>query len=605
MSSPGPLPLFLPRRIHRLARAVATVLVVVGAVVLGSLFWSPPAAAADRGVGFGAWQPISPYGWHGSMVIDGVHTYCILPGAPLPTGSSVDHGISATAAGLSPQQLVGVNHLVTAYGQTDDPVQAAAVGWAVKAIANWDETLHHFGYPGDSLAGAIDWTFSRLAPEHNAAVQERAVAFYEEAMKMRSADGATGSLVFTVDPQDHRRGSVRVDTSVAGAHGTVTLVDAVFADTGSASRDGVTAGVEYAIETRPPAPGRAYSVSGTGTFSGGVLAAVRHFTTPGGQDTAGPAGPALFEVAGADTEPRVPPFSPTISTQVASRYVAAGPFTDDVTLSVEGDWPRAEDGSPLPLTATARVYRTPGEPAEQPTAPPDAEHVGDLALTTAAAGEAHRVTSEWELPGPGFYTAVWTIHRDAQSDEVARHLPPEHVWQEAFGVRSQVLMVPEVSSRAQARGAVGEPVGDTIIVGEVLPAEGLELSSALYRAPEGVPAAEACTPESLVWQSETVHAAAAGEYTVTAPGVAAAGTYYWREKATDASGLLVHEGPCGLESETTIVEEAPAAAPALAATGASPTTLGALLVIGVTVAVTGIALGLSPRRRFGATARIG
>jgi hypothetical protein len=593
----------------RAARILTAVILVLTAAIAGSLVSAAPAAAADRGVGFGAWQPISPYGWHGSMIIDGVHTYCILPGAPLPTGASVDHGVSTTAAGLSPQQLTGINHLVTTYGQTDDPVQAAAVGWAVKAIANWDETLHHFGYPGDSLAGAIDWTFSRLAPEHNVAVQERAVAYYDEAARRGGVPGvASGSLVFTVDGEDHRRGSVRVEATTAGAVGTLTLVDAVFADTGSATREGVAAGTEYPIETRPPATGRAYAVSGTGSFSGGVAPAVRHFTTAAGQDTAGPGGPVSFKVSGADSAPRVPPFAPTITTQVASRYASGGPFVDDVRFVIEGEWPRAEDGSALPVTASATVYRTTSEPEESGSdVPGDAEPVGELTLTTGAAGAdpVYRVTSDWELPGPGFYTAVWSVRGDAQSNAVAAHLPADFLWTEAFGVRSQVMVVPDVSSRAQERAVVGETLSDTVIVGGIVPVEGLQLSSALYRAPAGVAPAEACTPETLVWESETVHATAAGEYAVTAPAVTTAGTYYWREKATDASGELVHHGPCGLANETTVVEEAPAPTPSLAATGATPAMVGAPLVVGLTIVLTGIALGLSRRRRYGAAAGIG
>jgi hypothetical protein len=121
-----------------------------------------------------------------------------------------------TAAGLSAQKLTGINLLVTKYGQTDDPVQAAAVGWAVKAIANLSETLHHFGYQGDSLAEAIHWTFSALAPEHSAEVQRLAVMYYDEA---RAAPvgiaGASGTMVFTADAAEPRGGSVRVDASTA------------------------------------------------------------------------------------------------------------------------------------------------------------------------------------------------------------------------------------------------------------------------------------------------------------------------------------------------------------------------------------------------------
>lgn len=594
---------------RRAVRLVAATAALILALMLGCVVTAAPASAADRGTGFGTWAPVSALGWHGSMLVNGVHTYCILPGLPLPTGPSIDHGISGDAAGLSPEQLARINHLVSSHGQTDDPVQAAAVGWAVKAIADWDATLRQFGYQGDALAGVIDRVFSRLAPEHNAAVQQRAVAYYDEAMGI-AADIPSGTLVFTVDPVDHRRGSVRVETGAASAVGTVTLTGAVFADTGAATREGVTPGTDYAITTAPPAPGRAYTVSGTGRFTGGVAPAVRHITTAGGQDTAGPGGPATFDVSGADAAPRVPLFSPAITTQVASRYIPGGPFVDDVTVTLaDGDWPRTQDGSPLPLTASAEIYRTTSEPAEpQPAVPADAEHVGSLSLVTGDQGGdvPYRVSSEEELPGPGFYTAVWTITRDAQQPELAAHLAADFSWTEAFGVRSQISVVPDISSRAQERVTAGEPMSDTIIVGGVVPPGGLTVSSAVFRADQDVPAAEACTPESLVWQSEPITVAAAGEYTVTSPAITEPGTYYWRERAVDAAGEEVHHGPCGVANETTIVEAAPPApAPSLAATGASIATTAAPLVVGVTVVATGIALGLSRWRRFEQTAGIG
>ncbi len=405
----------------------------------------PRADAAERGVGFGTWAPVSAYGWHGSMLIDGVHTYCITPGAPAPTGPSSDHGISGSAAGLSPQQLAGINLLVSSYGQTQDPVQAAAVAWAVKAIANREETLHAFGYRGDSLAEAIHWTLSALAPQHDRAVQERAVAYYDEALRAaHTATAASGSLVFSTDAADHRSGTVRVDATSA-ATGTVTLVNAVFADSGSPTRDGASVGSAYSIRTVPPAEGRAYAVSGTGRFRAGLPAAVRHYTTPGGQETAGPAGVIEFEVAGSDAVPRVPPFSPSISTRVPARETAGGPYLDEVTFTADaGSWPRAEDGSYLPVTAGAVVYRTDVEPVPGSPVPAAASVVGTLRVTTdplIGPMGPYTVTSPWEMNTPGFYTAVWSVSAADQVAAVVAHTGPDFVWMERFGEPSQVAVV--------------------------------------------------------------------------------------------------------------------------------------------------------------------
>jgi hypothetical protein len=425
--------------------AIALLAVFVLLFLAIDIGWPTRADAAERGAGFGTWAPISAYGWHGSMLVGGVHTYCITPGAPAPTGATSDHGISGSAAGLSPPQLTGINLLVSTYGQTDDPVQAAAVAWAVKAIANREETLHAFGYRGDSLAGAIHWTFSALAPRYDLAVQERAVAYYDEAVRVAAgAATASGSLVFSTDAADHRAGTVRVDATAA-ARGTVTLVNAVFADTGSSTLEGVLAGTTYAMRTEPPAEGRPYAVSGTGRFSAGIAAAVRHFTTPGGQQTAGPAGVVEFDVAGADAAPRVPPFAPAITTRVPAREVQGGSYVDAVTFeAAAGSWPRDEGGAYLPVTATAVVYRTDAEPVPGEPVPGEATIAGTLEITTdpTTGPEAeYTATSDWEMTVPGYYTAVWSVRAEDQLAGVVAHTGADFAWVERFGEPSQVTLM--------------------------------------------------------------------------------------------------------------------------------------------------------------------
>ena len=465
------------------ARTLRTAVVLVLLAVLtafGVVALPAPAQAASAGAGFGTWAPLSPHGWHGSMIVDGVHTYCILPGAPAPTGPSVDRGVDGAAAGLSAQQLTGVNLLVTRYGQTDDPVQAAAVGWAVKALANWDETLHHFGYSGDSLAGAIDWTFSSLAPAHNAEVQRLAVAYYDEARAVSAGVvAASGSISITADSADQSRGSLRVEATTA-ATGTISLVNATFVENGTSTLSDAATGVDYPIVAEAPQLGHPFEVSATGRFSVEQVAAVRHFTTDGGQDTAGPAGVLEFEVAGADAFPRVVP-------------------------------------------------------------------------------------------------------------------------------------VPSISSRAEPTVTTGHPASDTIIVGAPVPARGLVVASSLFRAVDGVAAADTCTAQNLVWQSEPVVVAEPGEHTVTSPPITEAATYYWQESAADATGSVVHTGLCGVENETTRVLDSPGestaapvlAAPVLAATGAPLDAMRAPAGIAVVCVTAGATLLLLRRRRYDACAAIG
>lgn len=538
-------------------RALALVLVIAAALVAG-IVAVLPAQAASPGTGFGEWAPSTRYGWHGSMAVSGIHTYCIFPGRPLPTGDTEDRGISGTAAGLDARQLTAINMLVTTYGQTDDPVQAAAVGWAVKAVSNWNETLHTFGYPGDTLQGAIDWVFQHIAPEHNGAVQNLAAAYYAEAMAVTPGQtSATGALHFAIDAHSPLRGTMTARADAAGARGTVTLERAVFADTGSATREGVELGVAYEILAIAPPGEREVRVSGSGTFTGGYLPVVHHFTTPGGQDTAGPGGKLEFPLIGEDAVTRDLTFAPVITTQVVSRYVAGGAYLDDVTFAAErGVWGRTADGGYLSVAASATLYRTDAEPRLADEVPADAEAVATLeARTDPAVGPTapYRVESAEPLPGPGFYTAVWEVSAEAQPAETAALLEPGYRWRERFGVQSQITMVPDITSRADPIVSVGAPMSDEVIVAGPVPETGLMLTAAVFRVPDGVDPVDACTPDNLIATAPgiPVRVLSAGRTRLEGPVVPDFGTYVWRERAVDAYGLLVHEGACGVESETT------------------------------------------------------
>lgn len=548
-------------------RGIAALAAAVGALVAVAAIALPTngVSAAAQGTGFGTWAPHSAYGWHGSMLVDGVHTYCILPGEAAPTGPTTDHGISTTAAGLDARQLAGINLLVSRYGQTNDPVQAASVAWAVRSIADWDASLRTYGYSGDSLRGAINWTFWSLAPEHNGRIQELATAYYDEAM--RAPVGADATVTLSTDPADPATGSVRVDTSLPDAVGTIALAHAVFADTGGAARDDARAGVAYPI--RVVSDGAPVQVTARTTLRGGYAPAIRHFTTPGQQDTAGPGGPLEITAEGADAMPRVLTFTPAVTTTVATRYASEGAFVDDVSFaSTSNPWPRDADGF-VPVTADATVYRTSTEPALADAVPSDAEAVGTLTVTTdrgAGPSAAYRVEPDWPLPGPGFYTAVWEIRAERQPAVTGALLPSGYTWRERFGEPSQTMLITRISSEAVGEVAVGGAMSDTVVVEGPVPRDGLDLSAAVYRAAEAPE--ESCVPENLVWDGvgSPVHVTEAGRHAVAGPPAPDFGTYYWQERAVDAQGRLVHLGACGVASETTnapppaVVTSAPPAA---------------------------------------------
>jgi hypothetical protein len=420
-----------PPPLHR--RVLAAV--AAFAVLLGGIALAPAAHAADRGTGFGTWAALSRTGWHGSMKVGDVHTYCIHPGLPVAVGPTTDHGTSATVNGLSPQQLVSINHLVTTYGQTDDPVQAASVGWAVKAIADLDTTLHSWGYTGNDLAGAINHIMQRASPENSAAVQERALRYLAEAQAV-PVPRPGGTLSLSTRADDPTRGALSVDVDAA-ATGTLRLEGAVFAESGSAERRDVRGGGVFEIIAAPPATGegRPYTVRAAGDF---VLhsAAVRYYSTPGQQESAGPGEPTRFTLSAIDATPRPVRFSPRIATTAT---IDGGAFIDEVSISAsEGVWPRREDGSLVVIRATADVYRTGSFPAEAPQVPAGLKPVATLELRTdpGTGAGTYTVTSP-ALPGPGVYTAVWRVTRDEQDAATAAHLPPGYRWQERFASPAQ------------------------------------------------------------------------------------------------------------------------------------------------------------------------
>jgi len=451
------------------SRRRRTLTAVVGLVAVATALFASPAHAADRGTGFGTWAPLSSTGWHGSMKVGEIHTYCIHPGLPLATGTTTDHGTRTDARGLSAQQLASINHLVSTYGQTDDAVQASSVAWAVKAIADRETTLHSWGYEGDSLPEAIDYIMRRASPENSAAVQARTEQYLEEAHAIR-VPRVGGSLTLTTAADDPTRGELSVEVD-PDATGVLRLENAVFADTGAAERRDVHGGATYAISAPRPAgsDGRPYTVRASGTFSVRA-AAVRFYTTPGQQEAAGPADPSIFELTTADSSARPVQFRPRIDTVAR---IEDGRFADEVRVFVEdGVWPRRADGTFVPLTAHADVYRMGAYAAEAAAVPADLRPVGRLELTTAAdrGPGMYRVVGADPLPGAGVYTAVWHISREAQDSESAPYLATGYSWTERFATPSQTAQLAPPPTRTQGPTATAPTAAATITPVPPLPA---------------------------------------------------------------------------------------------------------------------------------------
>ncbi|MET0812889.1 MAG: hypothetical protein ABWY03_07525 [Microbacterium sp.] len=546
------------------AAMVTAAIVSVGAVVTGV----QSAQAAWVGPGFGTW-PSSAVGWEGAFVApDGSLVYCIVPGASNPTATTVSAGIHSTIASDSPfgsatisaDTAAKINRIVTLNGQTTDAAIASGVSFAVKHLANPNALYRSSGWNGShDLNGFINYklTGSASAAEIRQ-VQDHARSLVASVggVTAGSADGS-GVLQFTTDGSNDYRGTVTmVGTSSLG---TAVLENATFDWNGTAVLEGMQSGVSYAVRgVAPTLDGAPYRISGHGVFESGYAAALHVWDTPGQQRTVGPGGPASFAVAGADEAPRSTTFAPLITTQVEQRYSEGGAFVDHVTFSTtRNEWPRFHDGTFAVVEASATVYRTPAQPVE-PTAdvPDDAEVIGTLTLASDPAigpMQPYRVESAWALPGPGHYTAVWSIDGADQpaSTSVLLEGGPAFFRQELFGEASQMTMVPNITSEAQAVASLGAPATDAVIVADVLPIGGADISTALYRVPAGAEAFGSCIADNLVWQSDVLHVDAVGRYVFTAPSVPAFGEYAWQHAAVDVEGRPIMTSECGIESELT------------------------------------------------------
>jgi hypothetical protein len=467
----------LRERLHRRRVAWTAALVAVALAVGGAVALSPAASAASRGAGFGTWSATSAHGWHGSMLIDGVWTFCISPGLPAPVGDSRDAGVTAAVDGLSAAQLTRINLLVSTYGQTSDPVRAAAVAWAVKAIADWRRTLGEYGYRGDSLAGAVNWTFSSLSPANNAAIQRLAVAYYREAAATPAGTVAgSGRLVFAIDPRNAYAGTMRVEAP-AGTSGTVTLTHGRFADNGTNRMAGIAAGRSYRVIGVPPsADGAPYRISGTGRFGRGYAAAVHLYRTPGQQDTAGPGGSAAIVVAGADAGTRTVAFRPVLTSRTAS-VSPTGALADTLSFGIAAGpdglanpWFRRPDGTRVDVHFTVTAYgpldHRPRESAQPPADAPVAETVR---VDTGKAGDTAAVTATFtRLHSGGAYTFVAAYDPVATPAATRALLPGGYRWSHAFGMADETTVVPMrvglTSTIADATTALSATDDDTVTV---------------------------------------------------------------------------------------------------------------------------------------------
>ncbi|MET0806747.1 MAG: hypothetical protein ABWX98_06575 [Lacisediminihabitans sp.] len=294
-----------PRR-SRVALWLGTIVLVAGGMLAGVTALPLSAHAATLGPGY-EWEGRSPV-WHlgGYLDPDGSVSYCIDPGRPSPLDKpTTDSGVVGQVNGLSETTMIQLNSLLARHGNTTDDTTAAAVAMAVWSIAS---------NPGYQAEGGDAFVLQRAPEALRPAIQALADRFRAEAAAYVPPVGSA-TLTLTIDATSDFTGYLDVATTPADATGTVTLSNGVFADTGSATRAGVTGGSHLAVKAIPPANGAPYRISASSedfTAPGGPAGTVHLYTTPGAQTltASGAMRSLVFSATATDVRDRLVPPPP-------------------------------------------------------------------------------------------------------------------------------------------------------------------------------------------------------------------------------------------------------------------------------------------------------
>jgi len=439
----------------------------------------PAQAAAIPGSG-GHWTPAG--GWLGNYVAGGQRVYCIDvltdtsgSGGQGQLSDAITEGGHGTRP-VSGDELRMINYAVSEWGQTDDPIVAAAVGAFVYNFtsANWAGEGEH--YIRGPHADAIREAYGRVKAD-------------SEANFDRSGGTGSGTLRLTIDPSNHYLGTLEITgLSPADAIGTVTLTNAVFADTGLPSREGVRNNSSFAITGVPPAA-EPYRVAATAEFTGngGTVYEpnITVYSEGSMQRTVGPGTSRTeqirFSLEATDETDRSVEFSPVVGTKVSAKYVDLGEeFVDVLTFDtapnpegVNNYWYRDQEGDYAEVTATGTLYGpflTQPEERELPPANAPIAASGIEVRTSPSDGPTidYTVPSGHVADEAGFYTWVWRIAYSEQSPVTQTVLPDQYEFQDRFGRVAETSITPTdllISTQVvQTEAALGEAVADDVTV---------------------------------------------------------------------------------------------------------------------------------------------
>jgi hypothetical protein len=598
--------------------AIAGVALAIGAVA--SVGVAVPAQAAITN---GA-QLEGEYGPIGNFVetSTGLYVYCIdssadwpnfqvFPGTGTTVGSLDARDWAGSPAGVSGTALGRMNYIVANWGQTSDPVRAAAVQIALFSFTKGSVDVAKT-YIGDADGNAA--TVSLLVDQMLA----------DAANVLASQGGGSGSLTFTVDPTNNYYGTLTVNLSPASATGTVTLANGVFRDTGSSTISGVGNGAVLNVVGVAPEDDPNYKISASGTFTAAVWGNQINMTDYGssGQQrmvTGAPGVPLQFTLSGEDPQFRGTVFQPAGTTVVPLGVVKTGDELQDVlqptTLpdesGVNNSWKQYASGEYHPITYRATVYRVdeadyPSDPAGVAEIPASAVEVASTTITTTVE-DGPTIEYPYSLgpaPSPGLYVIVIGVEYADQAPGTQLFLPEGYSWRDNFGQKAESILVPNITTKAKPDYLPGEKVWDEVIVSGPLPEGGVETIVYSYEQKPGARTLDeledgaVCEPENLINESEPILITEPGTYR-SEPFVANTGKdvliAHVEVSVIPGTDTIVSEGECGDEEEMTLPRQP--RTPSLALTGydASPLVGGGLiaggvLLVGAALFVTGRAL---------------
>jgi hypothetical protein len=591
-----------PKFLSAAAAILSLALVLAGGLTIASVgLASQPATAASYGAGYSDASTGSVFG--NFVLPDGSKGYCIDPGADVPTGATADAGITTNlvsvgangshSRNLSTNEVAGINHIVTKYGQTDDNNTAAAVALTIWSIANAKAFAEETAPYGDNYK-------MTLAPSsQRAAIASLAARFRAEAAGYSAPASVAGqaSLRLTTNSTNHSEGSLVIDALSARASGRITLTNGIFVANNSPSIVGIfSAGEVLAFTAAPTASSASYSVSAELALTGGESAssaADLHLWVSGSKQKLVSAGSKVtlaFAATASDPYPRAATFQPIATTKAANVWLKQGddlvdliqPTTAPDASGRNNPWPKDSTGGYLPVVFSNTAYGPfPEKPLLSEHVPAGAPIAGTATFTTAGTGPttSYRTTMPKAVTTSGYYTFVVSVQYTDQAAATQAFLPgpvaptpgPRYAWADSFAHEDETgFAFPTATTEAQPLTSPLGTVIDSVTVEGQVPAEGLDVTFAGYLQPAGstVPlcdettlAYSSSTPTAVdtagTYASETFAVPAASTSTRTGTGTGTStGTIYWvATTVVRGTDIVVSTGVCGDATEQTVVAQ--------------------------------------------------